>query len=59
MQRHVRVEPRVAIKFPKMRLKVAMKLLSIFRTEAQGWLIFDHFSVKCKENNLNYAKSSI
>ena len=27
---------RVAIKIPKMRLKVAMKLLSIFGIEAQG-----------------------
>ena len=33
---HFRVEPRVAIKIPKMRLKVAMKLLSIFEIEAQG-----------------------
>ena len=29
-QPHFRVEPRVGIKIPKMRLKVAMKLLSIF-----------------------------
>ena len=29
-QPHFRVEPRVVIKIPKMRLKVAMKLLSIF-----------------------------
>ena len=36
MQPHFRVEPRVAIKIPKMRLKVAMKLLSIFAIEAQG-----------------------
>ena len=35
-QPHFRVEPRVAIKIPKMRLKVAMKLLSIFGIEAQG-----------------------
>ena len=35
-QPHFRVEPRVAIKNPKMRLKVAMKLLSIFGIEAQG-----------------------
>ena len=35
-QPHFRVEPQVAIKIPKMRLKVAMKLLSIFGIEAQG-----------------------
>ena len=35
-QPHFRVEPRVAIKIPKMRLKVAMKLLSIFEIEAEG-----------------------
>ena len=35
-QPHFRVEPRVAIKIPKMRLEVAMKLLSIFAIEAQG-----------------------
>ena len=35
-QPHFRVEPRVAIKIIKMRLKVAMKLLSIFGIEAQG-----------------------
>ena len=35
-QLHFRVEPRVAIKIPKMRIKVAMKLLSIFGIEAQG-----------------------
>ena len=35
-QSHFRVEPRVAIKIPKMRLKVAMKLLSIFEIEAHG-----------------------
>ena len=35
-QPHFRVKPRVAIKIPKMRLKVAMKLLSIFGIEAQG-----------------------
>ena len=35
-QPHFRVEPRVAIKNPKMRLKVAMKFLSIFGIEAQG-----------------------
>ena len=34
-QPHFRVEPRVSIEFPKMRLKVAMKLLSIFGIEAQ------------------------
>ena len=33
-QPHFRVEPRVAIKIPKMRLKVAMKLLNIFGIEA-------------------------
>ena len=38
-QRHFRVEPRVAIKIPKMRLKVAMKLLSIFGIEAHGCLV--------------------
>ena len=35
-QPHFRVEPRVAIKIPKMRLKVAMKLPSIFGIEAHG-----------------------
>ena len=35
-QPHFRVEPRVAIKIPKMRFKVDMKLLSIFGIEAQG-----------------------
>ena len=35
-QPHFRVEPRVAIKIPKIRLKVALKLLSIFGIEAQG-----------------------
>ena len=35
-QPHFRVEPRVAIKIPKMRFKVAMKLLIIFGIEAQG-----------------------
>ena len=35
-QSHFRVEPRVAIKIAKMRLKVAMKLLSIFGIGAQG-----------------------
>ena len=43
-QPHLRVEPRVAIKNPKMRLKVAMKLLSIFGIESQGcyvaWLFW-------------------
>ena len=31
-----RVEPRVAIKIPKIRLKVATKLLGIFGIEAQS-----------------------
>ena len=35
-QPHFRVKPRVAIKIPKMRLKVAMKLLSILGIEAEG-----------------------
>ena len=34
------VEPRVAIKIPKMRLKVPMKLLSIYGIEAQGCQLF-------------------
>ena len=34
-QPHFRVEPRVAMKLLKMRLKVAMKLLSIFGIEAE------------------------
>ena len=38
-QTHFRVEPRVALKIPKMTLKVAMKLLSIFGIEAQGCLV--------------------
>ena len=49
-QPHFRVEPRVAIKFPKNNFKASMKLLSIFSIEAQDCLIFDHFSVKCKKN---------
>ena len=39
-QPHFRVEPRVAIKITKMRLKVAMKLLSIYGIEAQGCQLF-------------------
>ena len=36
-QPHFRVEPRVAMKIPKMRLKVAMKyFFNIFGIEAQG-----------------------
>ena len=35
-QPHFRFEPRVAIKIPKMRLKVAMKLLNISEIGAQG-----------------------
>ena len=35
-QPHFQIKPRVAIKIPKMRLKVAMKLPSIFGIEARG-----------------------
>ena len=42
-QPHFRVESRVAIKTPKMRLKVAMKLLSIFGIEVQVAKLFDNF----------------
>ena len=58
-QPHLRVEPRVAIKFPKMRLEVIMKLLSIFRIEAQGCLIFYHLSAECIKNKQNWAKFPI
>ena len=35
-QPHFQVEPRVAMKISEMRLKVAIRLLSIFGIEAQG-----------------------
>ena len=44
---HFRVEPRVATKIPKMRLKVALKLLSIFGIEAQVAQLFDNLGLKC------------
>ena len=47
-QPHFRVEPRVAINIPKMRLKVAMKLLSILESRLQVAKLFDNFSFKCK-----------
>ena len=52
-QPHFRVEPRVAIEYPKMRLKVAMKLLSIFGIVAK---LFDNFRLKCMENKQKLAK---
>ena len=39
-QPHFRVEPRVAIKIPKMKLKVAMKLLSISGIRSSRLLSF-------------------
>ena len=55
-QPHFRVESRVAIKTPKMRLKVAMKLLSIFGIEVQVDKLFDNFRLKCMENKQRLAK---
>ena len=46
-QPHFRVEPRIAIKIPKMRLEVAMKLLSISGIEAKVAKFFDNFRLKC------------
>ena len=53
-QPHFRVEPRVAIKIPKMRLKVAMKLLSILWN--RGSRLLDNFRLKCMENKQQLTK---
>ena len=55
-QPNFRVEPRDAIKNPKMRLKVAMKLLSIFGIEAEVAKLLHNFSLKCMENKQKLAK---
>ena len=39
-----------------MRLKVAMKLLSIFGIEAEVAKLLHNFSLKCMENKQNLAK---
>ena len=53
-QPHFRVEPRVAINIPKMRLKVAMKLLSILESRLQVAKLFDNFRLKCMETSKNW-----
>ena len=53
-QPHFRVEPEfLRIEFPKRRLKVAKKLLSIFIIQAQCCSILGHFRLKCQENRQN------
>ena len=45
------LKPRVATKIPKMRLKVAMKLIIIFEIEAQGcYKLLGNFGLKCIVN---------
>ena len=55
-QPHFRDEPRVAMKIPKMRLKVVLKLLSTFGIEAKVAKLFDNFRLKCMENKQKLAK---
>ena len=45
-----------AIKNPKMRFKVAMKLLSIFGIEAKVAKLLHNFSLKCIENKQKLEK---
>ena len=54
-QPHFRVESRVTIKLPKMRLKVALKLLYFFQNRGLRLLKFWQFSVKCKKSKQNWA----
>ena len=55
-QPHFRVEPRVAMKITKMRLKVAMKLLSISGIEAKVATFFDNLTLKCMKTKQKLAK---
>ena len=56
-QPYFRVEPRVAIKMPEMRLKVAMKLLVVFlESRLKVAKLVDNLGLKCMENKQKFEK---